>query len=192
MVIWMPVLPDLSEIALRRRNLRLTQTQLAKLAGVSQSAVAKIERGQMMPSYDMARRIFDTLQGQMEKAEPEKTASKVRTRIVHSVSPDTTLQMAAEVMRHHGFSQLPVLKDGRNVGLLTEGTVGNLILEGKTLKEFATMRVSEVMEAPLPTIDDGAPVSIVAALLQRYPAVLVVRSGEVAGIIAKSDLMKLL
>jgi predicted transcriptional regulator len=48
------------------------------------------------------------------------------------------------------------------------------------------------METPLPTVDEGAPVSIIAALLQRYPAVLVVRGGEIAGIVAKSDLMKLL
>lgn len=182
----------MEDIARHRKGLGLTQAQLAKLSGVSQSAVAKIERGQMIPSYDLARRVLDALQRKLEQVEPEKIADSVKTKAVHSVSPDVTLQVAAEVMRHHGFSQLPVLKDGKNIGVLTEGTIGRLILEGKDLKDFVTMRVSEVMEAPLPTIDEEAPVSIVAALLQRYPAVLVVDSGEITGIIAKSDLMKLI
>lgn len=188
----MQMLPELREISRQRKSLGLTQAQLARLSGVSQSAAAKIERGQMMPSYDFARKILDALRRQLETVEPEKTANKVRTRIVHSVSPEARLQMAAEIMRHHGFSQLPVLRDGKNIGVLSEGTVGTLILEGKAQKDFATVRVSEVMEAPLPTIDGDAPVSIVAALLQRYPAVLVVGGGEITGIIAKSDLMKLL
>ena len=186
------MLPDLSEISRLRRSLGLTQAQLATLAGVSQSAIAKIERSQMIPSYELAKKLIETLHRQLEKVEPEVVASKVRTRAVYSVTPEATLQEAAEVMRGRGFSQLPVIKDGRNVGNLTEGTIAKLILEGKSLKDLAQIRASQVMEAPLPTVDEGAPVSIIAALLQRYPAVLVVRGGEIAGIVAKSDLMKLL
>jgi len=186
------MLPDLSEISRLRRSLGLTQAQLATLAGVSQSAIAKIERSQMIPSYELAKKLIETLHRQLEKVEPEVVASKVRTRAVYSVTPEATLQEAAEVMRGRGFSQLPVIKDGRNVGNLTEGTIARLILEGKSLKDLAQIRASQVMEAPLPTVDEGAPVSIIAALLQRYPAVLVVRGGEIAGIVAKSDLMKLL
>jgi predicted transcriptional regulator len=186
------MLPELGELSRLRRSVGLTQARLAALAGVSQSAIAKIERGQMIPSYDLARRLFETLQRQLEKVEPEVVASKVRTRTVHSVGPEATLQEAAEVMRRRGFSQLPVVKDGRNLGNLAEGTIARLILEGKSLKDLAQIRVSQVMDAPLPAIDENAPVSIIAALLQRYPAVLVVRGGEITGIIAKSDLMKLL
>jgi len=170
----------------------MTQAQLASLAGVSQSAIAKIERGQMIPSYELARKLIETLHRQLDKVEPEVSASKVRTKSVYSVTPEATLQEAAEVMRTRGFSQVPVIKDGRNVGNLTEGTIAKLILEGKSLKDLAQIRASEVMDVPLPTVDEGAPVSIIAALLQRYPAVLVVRGGEIEGIVAKSDLMKLL
>ncbi len=185
-------MPDLSEVARQRKTLGLTQSQLANLAGVSQSAVAKIERGKMVPSYEIVRKLLLSLQKQAEKTKPEKTASKVRTKGVRSLSPGATLQAAAEVMRHHGFSQLPVIDSGKNLGHVTEGTVAKLILEGKDMKDLASIRVSQVMDPPLPTIDDEAPVSLVAALLQRYPAVLVVKGGEIVGIIAKSDLMKLL
>lgn len=188
----MQVLPDLSEISRQRKGLGLTQAQLATLAGVSQSAVAKIERGKMTPSYEIVRKLFDCLQKQAEKTRPEKTASKVRTKGVRSVPPEATLQAAAEVMRHHGFSQLPVIEGGKNLGHVTESTVAKLILEGRDMRDLASIRVAQVMDPPLPTIDDKAPVSLVAALLQRYAAVLVVKGGEITGIIAKSDLMKLL
>ncbi len=186
------MLPELSELVRLRKSLGMTQAQLSNLAGVSQSAVAKVERGQMIPSYELAKKLFDTLQKQLEKVEPEVVASKVRTRAVYSIAPEATLQEAAEVMRRHGFSQLPVVKDGKNMGNLTEGAIAKMILEGKDPKDLAVIRVSQVMDEPLPTIDEGAPVSIIASLLQRYPAVLVVRAGEITGIIAKSDLMKLL
>ena len=186
------MLPDLAEIARLRKSMGLTQSQLANLSGVSQSAVAKIERGQMAPSYDLARRILDALNRELGKAEKETSVSKVRTRAVHSIGPEATLQEAAEIMRHHGFSQLPVLRDGKNLGHVTEGTVSRLILSGRKPKDLVSIRAREVMEVPLPTVDTDAPVSVVAALLQHYPAVLVVEDGEIAGIVAKSDLMKLL
>lgn len=185
-------MPELGDISRLRKSVGLTQAQLSKMTGVSQSAIAKIERGQMTPSYELARSLFETLRRQIEKVEPEVVASRVRTKSVHSIAPEETLQDAAEIMRHKGFSQLPVIKDGRNVGNVTEGTIAKLILEGKSLKDLAQIRASQVMEAPLPTVDEDAPVSIIAALLQRYPAVLVVKSGEISGIVAKSDLMKLL
>ncbi len=186
------MMPELGDISRQRKGLGLTQLRLAALAGVSQSAIAKVERGQMVPSYEMAKRIFDALQEQLRAVEPEVVASKVRSKAVRTIGPEATLQEAADVMRHHGFSQLPVTKDGRNVGNLTEGAIATLILAGRDIKDLARIKVSQVMDAPLPTIDEGAPVSIIAALLQRYPAVLVVKRGEIIGIIAKSDLMKLL
>jgi len=186
------MMPDLGDVRRLRKGLGLTQARLASIAGVSQSAIAKIERGQMVPSYEMAKKIFDALQKKLSEVEPEAIASRVRTKVVRTTSPDSTLQEAAEVMRHHGFSQLPVTKDGKIVGNVTEGAIATLILEGRDLKDLARIKVSQIMDAPLPTIDEDAPVSIVAALLQRYPAVIVVKRGEIAGIVAKSDLMKLL
>lgn len=56
------MLPSLDEIAKRRKLLGLTQKQLAKIAGVSQSFIAKIESGKIDPSYSKAKAIFDTLE----------------------------------------------------------------------------------------------------------------------------------
>ena len=56
------MLYELTRIKQMRRNLELTQTELAKLSGVSQSLIAKIERGNIEPSYTIARKIFAVLE----------------------------------------------------------------------------------------------------------------------------------
>ncbi|MEM2547192.1 MAG: helix-turn-helix domain-containing protein, partial [Candidatus Bathyarchaeia archaeon] len=62
------MLPSLDEIAKRRKLLGLTQKQLAKIAGVSQSFVAKVESGKIDPSYSKVKAIFDVLE-RMEAGE---------------------------------------------------------------------------------------------------------------------------
>jgi len=94
-------------------------------------------------------------------------------------------------MRHHKFSQLPVIEGRHAVGSLSERTITNLILSGKGPSEFARLRVAEIMEGPYPTIDESAPVYLVAGLLQHYSAVLATVRGEVQGIVTKSDILKL-
>lgn len=57
------MLPNLDEIGRRRRLLVLSQKELAKISGVSQSMIAKIESGRISPSYQKTKAIFDTLEG---------------------------------------------------------------------------------------------------------------------------------
>lgn len=186
-----PVLPNLEEIPRLRRVLGLSQTQLASLAGVSQSVIAKIERGQTSPSYEIARRILERLDAERKRKEPGATVADVRTRRVVSVPPTLALEAAVAEMRRHKFSQLPVIEGAHAVGSLSERAITTLVMAGKTPSDFVRMRVADVMEPPFPTIDEKAPVSLAASLLQHYAAVLATSRGEVQGIVTKSDLLKL-
>ena len=185
------MLPNLEEIPRLRRALGLSQTQLAAMAGVSQSAIAKIERGQTNPSYSVAKRILDRLEAERRQTEHGATVADVRTKRLVSVGPTTPMESAVAEMRRHKFSQLPVIDAGRSVGSLSERAITNLVFAGKTPADFARMRVGDAMEPPFPTIDEKAPVSLAAAILQHYGAVLTTSRGEVQGIVTKSDLLKL-
>jgi len=55
------MLPSLEEISRKRRILGLTQNELAKLAGVSQSLIAKMESRKTNPSYTKVKAILDVL-----------------------------------------------------------------------------------------------------------------------------------
>lgn len=185
------MLPRVEEIPRLRRALGLSQARLASLAGVSQSAVTKIERGLTKPSYDVVKRLFECLEAERGERERVATIADVRSRRVVSVAPNVPLETAVAEMRHHKFSQLAVIDGKSPVGSLSERTITNLILSGKRPSEFSRIRVGDVMEPPFPTIDERAPVYLAAGLLQHYPAVLATAHGEVQGIVTKSDLLKL-
>src|SRR6266508_3853448 len=164
------MMPDLEEIPRLRKALSLTQTALARLASVSQSTIVKIEKRQMNPSYDVVRRIMNSLQAELKKQEKK----------------------AVGEMQHWKFSQMPVMHSGRPVGSISDKVINNLILSGRDPKDLARIRVDEVMEPAFPQVDSKAPVELAASLLRHYNAVLVTTRGDVTGIVTKSDLMKFL
>ncbi len=52
---------ELSEIKHLRKKFGLTQSQLAKLSGVSQSLIAKIEADRIDPTFSKAQKIFEAI-----------------------------------------------------------------------------------------------------------------------------------
>lgn len=53
--------PELSEVKIRRVNYKISQQELSKRAGVSQSLINKIEAGNSNPSYKLVKKIFMVL-----------------------------------------------------------------------------------------------------------------------------------
>ncbi len=186
------MLPDLEEIPRLRKALGLTQTSLARLATVSQSTIVKIEKKQMNPSYDVVRRIMNALEAELKKQEKKALVEQIQTRKVQSVDAKMVLEAATVEMRRWKFSQMPVFHNGLSVGSISDKVINTLVLSGRDPKEFARIRVDEVMEPAFPQVDSKAPVELAASLLRHYNAVLVTSKGEVTGIVTKSDLMKLL
>ena len=186
------MLPDLDEIPRLRKALGLTQTALARLATVSQSTIVKIEKKQMNPSYDVVRRIMNSLQTELKKQEKKALVDQIQTRKVQSVDARMQLDAAAAEMRRWKFSQMPVFHNGHPVGSISDKVINNLIFSGRDPRELAHIRVEEIMEPTFPTVDLKAPVELAAGLLRHYNAVLVTQKGDVTGIVTKSDLMKLL
>jgi len=184
------MLPSLDEIAKKRRMLGLTQKQLARIAGVSQSFIAKIESGQIDPSYSKVKTIFDVLE-RMEAGE-NYIAKTIYHEGVIGVERTDKVAKAISLMSEYGFSQLPVFENGKCVGCISEKTVLSQIMVAKDPSEISQKRVEEIMEEALPQIDENAPLPPVSSLLHFYPAVLVTKKGEVVGIITKADLFKVI
>lgn len=182
------MLPDASEVRFRRVKLGLTQTGLAKKAGVSQSIIAKIEKGKVDPSYSNLKKIFDCIE-QLE-SEGALKASKVMNQHVYSVSKKDSISRAIEIMRKHDVSQIPVMDGNFAVGSISEKTVIDSIGEGANPREFHLTECSTIMEEPFPVISEETPLSAAAELLKHHYAVLVCKGQKITGIITKADLLK--
>jgi len=182
------VLPNLADIERRRRELGLTQSKLATLAGVSQSIIAKIEAGSVDPSYSVVARIMGALE-RMGVA-PSLRVNQLMSRPVVSISKMSLVREAADLMRKRGYSQLPVFDGGRCVGSISERTILDRAARGESLDELLGRRVREIMESPFPIVNDDTPLDMVLGLMQSNYGVLVSRGESVTGILTKSDILK--
>ncbi len=177
---------DLGEIRRRRRRLGLTQKELARLVGVSQPLIARIESGTIDPKLSLVKRIFEVLD---ELEGRSVTAKDVMKSPVIYATPETPLREVVEIMMKNGISQIPILKSGEVVGSVTESSILRTILsKGKANR----LKAKDCMEDPFPVVSPKESVEVVSKLLLENPAVLVVENGNLVGIITKQDVMRVL
>jgi predicted transcriptional regulator len=184
--------PDASEIKRLRKSIDITQAELASLSGVSQSTIAKIERGGISGSYDAMVRIFRVLHEEMGKRRQGMKAKNVSTKNVISVQVDEKVKRASEIMRETGYSQLPVFEGPQPVGSVSEYGVLKLLRDGARMENVAENEVGSVMDETFPIISEETPIETVTSLLSTSHAVLVVKRGKITGIITSSDVLKLI
>ena len=63
------------------------------------------------------------------------TVEEVMTFNVLSVQPETSLETAVKILRRHRIGSLPVVKNGKVVGILTRSDILDFALSGKSLKQ---------------------------------------------------------
>ena len=184
------MLPSLEEIPSKRKILGLTQKELASLAGVSQSLIAKLESRKIDSSYTKVKAIFDALQRLEIKREVQ--VKEILHNKVIGVQKDENVSEAVQLMKEHGYSQLPVFDGERVVGSISEKTILSQILDGEDLAHISVLLVREIMDEVFPQVGEDTPLSLISSLLQLYPAVLVSKKGKIVGIVTKADLLKIL
>jgi CBS domain-containing protein len=132
----------------------------------------------------------------------------VMTKEVATVAPDTPLKDVAKLMAERRISGLPVVADGKVLGVVSEGDIlfkergpserkgvlGWLVdpygMEGQLKLEATT--ASDAMTLPPVTIESRRPLTVAAALMlergvNRLP---VVDDGELVGIVTRADLVR--
>lgn len=180
---------DLEEIPRLRKQLGLTQAELAKLSGVSQSLIAKLEAGKIEPSYSKAKSLFETLQKLQRRN--SKRARDILSRPVEGIEADKSVQDAADLMQRKAISQLPVYENGKIVGSIAEKTILKLLSESKSPADAFRKKISQVMDEPFPTVHEDTPLEFIYPLFDFFLAVIVTKRDKVQGIITKGDLLKL-
>ncbi|MGI0015473.1 MAG: CBS domain-containing protein, partial [Nitrososphaera sp.] len=142
--------PDVRLIRKQRKDLGITQKELASLCGILQPVISKIEAGKIAdPSYSSVQKIFEGLQNfELGKSDRGKThsvrqltAEDLMNQRVITVKPTDRVKDAWIIMKKNGFSQLPVVDEkGRIAGGIAENAVAS-----EAMENIMEKRVQEVM-----------------------------------------------
>jgi acetoin utilization protein AcuB len=110
----------------------------------------------------------------------------VMTRHPETIRPDETLAKAKEMMDVAGFRRLPVVKDGKIVGMLTE----------RNLREHSgylnSTKVNAAMSTPVVSVGPNSTVQEATRLMLRHKigGLPVVGDGRLVGIVTTVDMLR--
>lgn len=123
-------------------------------------------------------------------------ASRVMTREVHCATPDVSIARAWTMMTDLRVRHVPVLYDGRLVGILSDR---DLLVRASRASDgtltFPEVTCGEAMTTNPVAVSSTAPVSKVAALMlqHRIDSIPIVDlDGQLWGLVTSSDLIELL
>lgn len=119
------------------------------------------------------------------------TVGSILTRAPATVAPDATLELALELMRARRLRHLPVVEQGRVVGVLSERDLLEHPLAGGLRRDQE--RVRALMSARPETVphDESAVRACRRMLELRIGCLPVVHDGRLAGVLTESDLLRL-
>lgn len=125
----------------------------------------------------------------------------IMTPEVITIAPTSSIGAAIELMREHGFRRLPVVEDGKLIGIVTDrdlrqATNSPLVLRERWYSEFLleAIKVRSCMTADPITVTPATPVAYSAQLLRRHkiggvPVVDVEHGDRVVGMVTITDML---
>jgi len=123
------------------------------------------------------------------------------TRGVITISPDQSLQMAKERMRKYGIRRLPVVRNSKLVGIVTDRDVrqawaspATALSTHELLYLLERVKVEEIMTPRVLAVSPETPLFEAARLMhdRKIGGLPVVEGEEVVGIITETDLLQAL
>jgi cystathionine beta-synthase len=110
-------------------------------------------------------------------------------RATITVGPGDVLTTAHNRLRNAGFSQLPVMEEGKLVGVVTEETI---IQHVYGHPDLMTAPVADAMQTAFIKLEKGASMNNLVSMLQVQPYAAILDGDEFLGLITRSDVLNYL
>lgn len=167
----------------------------SRVAAVDVGAIAALFGGGGHPTAASAvvkNRLIDDLRRELLKIlesaiAPVPTAGDLMASPVISVGKDETLAVAEGILTRYNFNALPVVHEGRALGIITRQTVEKALYHGMGLE-----KVSDYMSVEMAQVTADAPYETVKEIIvrQKQKVVPVVdHQGLLIGIIGRTDVL---
>lgn len=168
-----------------RKALKLTQSELSKLCGISQSVIAKVENESVDARASTLKKIVDAL-NRLQFPDKPHTVNDIMVQDLITLSSEDSIQNAIEKMISSNVSQLPVLsKSGSLVGLVSEASLLSFDAQ-------ITDSVQNVMQANAVVVNHDISISEARDLLSSKEALLVTKNGRLVGLVSRMDMVRAL
>jgi tRNA nucleotidyltransferase (CCA-adding enzyme) len=158
---------------------------LAELGGGGHSYAASAAIKDQ-PLAQVEEKLRQVLQSRVH---PQRRAREIMSFPVKSVTPEVTLQDAEVILNRYNINALPVVADGKLLGLISRQTVEKGIFHG--LKHHP---VRDYMNTEVATVDPEASIAEIRdrLVINKQRILPVIDEGKVIGIISRTDLLHLL
>jgi len=166
------------------RRLKRNETVVVILPDTGRSYLNKIYNDDWM-----AEEGFIRAKGKRVSVNDILQSKPKELHLVIGVSPEDTLAEAISNLTKFDISQLPVIQNGIQVGSVT---VASVIRKMETERAALGMKVEEIMEAPLPTVERKTTLLDPAKLLKERNALVIVDGPKVVGVITTIDVINYL
>jgi len=184
------LLPRIDSIKQIRLKIGITQKKLATMTGVSTSMINQIESGRSQPSYETAKKIFESL-SKLEGESSSHTAGDFCSTDIVKLKPANTLHDAIKKMHQLSISQIPIFNNLDVVGMISEdGIVKHLAEIGEA--ELKKAKLANTMESVPPIVDWNTPANVLVPLIRYSKCILVSKKSKITGIITASDTLKMM
>ena len=184
------MLPRIESIKQIRQKIGVTQKKLATMTGVSTSMINQIESGRSKPSYETAKRIFESL-SKLEGESSSHIAGDFCSKDIVKLKPGNTLHDAIKKMHQLSISQIPVFSGTDVVGVISEDGIVRHLAD-KVEAELKKSKLADTMDPIPPIVDYDTPANALVPLIRYSKCILVSKNSKVVGIITASDTLKMM
>jgi len=110
------------------------------------------------------------------------------------VNAHEKVRQAIDVLQRFSISQAPVVRGASDDVTQFVGSIRENALLDRIFRDPDALQadVAEVMGPPIGMVEFDAPIDLAFETLQHGPAVLVLKAGQVLGVLTRSDLLEFL